>query len=363
MTPGGAAFSFPADARTHPDAEAKTLDDLTPPPEPAAPRPTRVPWHALPPEAKAAINRRSWYRAVILFLLTVYTTLLVGVGLRSAITDAPLHLPDGWIYSLPLLVILLCHEFGHYLLARRHGVAVTPPHFIPVPEFLGTFGAVIAFRSPLHNRRQLLDIGAAGPLAGFVPSVIALLIGYGLSEVAPDPTSGVYLSFGDSLLTIGLQHLVLGPVPEGYTIFIHPVGFAGWVGLFVTMWNLFPFWQFDGGHITYALFGRRQWSFGPVAVAVIVGLGILVNPWWLIAPTFLAGIIVVWNVIIRLMTGVGLRVSPGEIFTSILSFRFLRHFPVPNEEPLDRTRRIIGWLCLLVFALCFIPDPIRAVSF
>jgi len=364
LTPVRERFSFPLDVRVLSNAEEKNLSEPIPQPRPARPATRRVPWHTLPAEAKAELNRRSWYRATVLFLVTVLSTLAVGADLHPTAGENA-RLLDGWLFSLPLLTILLCHEFGHYLLARRHAVQVSPPYFLPFPNLLGTLGAFIAFRSPLHNRRQLLDIGAAGPLAGFVPSVIARIIGLSLSELVPDPVRGSYLVFGDSLLTAGLQHLVLGPVSEGYSVVIHPVGFAGWVGLFVTMWNLFPFWQFDGGHITYALFGRRQWSFGPAAVIVVVGLGIAVNPWWLIAPLFMAAIFLVLTFVLRRLARAGPRPRAGlrETVNRIITFRFLRHFPVPNEEPLDRGRRIVGWICLIIFALTFLPDPIRIVTF
>ncbi len=274
-------------------------------------------------------------------------------------TDAsggPGSLLDGWVFALPLLGILLCHEFGHYLLARRHEVEVSPPYFIPFPNLLGTMGAFIAFRSPIYNRRQLLDIGAAGPLAGLVPSIIALIVGFALSRTLPETTATGGLILGDSLLTAGLQRLVIGPIPDGYTVYIHPVGFAGWVGLFVTMWNLLPIWQFDGGHIAYALFGRRQWLLGPLAIAGLLLLGWLVARWWWYVLVFLAILFFVYVLIARLSAGVRIPL------TDLVTLRFLRHFPVANEEPLDRNRRIIGWICLIVFALCFIPDPIRAIG-
>lgn len=267
--------------------------------------------------------------------------------------DGPYRILDGWIFAVPLLSILLFHEFGHYIMARRHGVEVSPPYFIPFPNLIGTMGALITFRSRIDSRRQLLDIGAAGPLAGLVPSVILMVLGYQLSTVGPMVTDQIVLSFGDSLLTLGIQYLVVGPVPEGFAVWIHPVGFAGWVGLFVTWLNLLPVSQLDGGHITYALIGRRQWAIGPVMIVAIFVLGLLVSRWWWYYAAFMAVLILILAVILSLIYRTP--VNPLKLFS-------LKHFPVPDEEPLDGRRRLIGWLCLAIFILSFIPIPIQVLN-
>lgn len=267
--------------------------------------------------------------------------------------DEPYRILDGWIFAVPLLAILLFHEFGHYTLARRHGIEVSPPYFIPIPNLIGTMGAFIMFRSPLNNRRQLLDIGAAGPIAGIVPSVVLLAIGYQLSSVGPMVTDQTVFSFGDSLLTLGIQHLVVGPVPEGFEVWIHPVGFAGWVGLFVTWLNLLPVSQADGGHIAYALLGRRQWILGPLALVTIILLGLFVTRWWWWLIGFVTAIILILSVTLSLIYRTP--VNPLKVFS-------LKHFPVPDEEPLDGRRRFIGLLCLVIFILCFIPIPIQVLN-
>jgi len=268
----------------------------------------------------------------------------------------PLDFLRGWVFATPLMGILLCHEFGHYMLARRHHVEVSPPYFIPFPNLIGTVGAFISIRSPIRNRRVLLDIGAAGPLAGFVPSVIALALGYYYSTTGPMVTDVKVVEFGDSMLTLGLQHMIIGPIPEGFAVWIHPVGLAGWVGLFVTMLNLLPIGQLDGGHVAYALFGRRQWMVGPLALAGLILLGLTVSVWWWMLLGFLVVFFLIVIIVVRIIYGVKVPLSTlwrGEI---------LRHPAIPDEEPLNPRRRVIGWLCLVIFVLCFIPLPIQVLN-
>ena len=323
-------------------------------PEAAPGTPLR--WHDLSREQRAVLDRRSWNRAIVFFLLTLLSTFWVGSGMVTVDAAQPAGLLDGWIFAVPLLAILLCHEFGHYIFARRHGVATSPPYFIPFPNLIGTMGAFISIRSPIHNRRQLLDIGAAGPLAGFVPSVIVLVIGYSLSTVTPLsslPQGEPLIVLGDSLLTRFIQEMVMGPVPDGYDVMIHPVGLAGWVGLFVTMLNLLPVWMLDGGHVTYALLGRGQWRLAPLAMLGVILVGVFVESWWLHILGAWAFLYLVFVVVARLFR------RSGPSLRDLMSGRFLRHFPVPNEEPVGPVRSAIGWLCVGILVLCFIPAPIR----
>jgi len=329
-------------------------EDVRPEPEGEVGR--QLAWHELPSEQRAVIERRAWTRATVLFLLTLFSTFYVGSYMSNdPSAGGTRHLLDGWIFALPLLAILLAHEFGHYLFARWHGVATSPPYFIPFPNLFGTMGAFIAIRSPIHNRRQLLDIGAAGPLAGLVPSVVLLAIGYSLSTVTSLSSlpAGELLVFGDSLLTRFVQNAVLGPLPSGYDVMIHPVGLAGWVGLFVTMLNLIPIGSLDGGHVTYALFGRSQWRIAPAALLGVLLLGVFVEGWWLYIIGFLLVLYIVFAMVSRILSRS--RRPRGRI----LSLGFLRHFPVTNEEPLDPVRAAVAWFCLLVLLLTFLPAPIR----
>jgi membrane-associated protease RseP (regulator of RpoE activity) len=222
--------------------------------------------------------------------------------------------------------ILLAHEFGHYLAAKRHGLNVTLPYFIPAPPIIGTFGAFIKMRSPVRDRRMLMDVGAAGPLVGVIVAIPLLIAGLRLSEVRLiQGEAGMNL--GSSLLLSLLSRIVVGPLPEGYDIVIHPVGFAGWIGLLVTALNLLPIGQLDGGHVGYALFGEWQNRISKFVYGGLIVLGVFGWQGWL-----------VWAV--------------------LLWFLGIRH-PVPTDwwVPLDRKRKIIGWVTVGVFILTFIPVP------
>ncbi len=199
------------------------------------------------------------------------------------------------IFSAPLLFILGSHEMGHYFLARIHQVDSSLPYFIPLPYLgVGTLGAVIRIRGRIPHRNALVDIGAAGPIAGLLVAIPLLVLGILHSTVvdAPIPSSsflgesslvrllqhlwqwvvergsgaaahsgpGGSLIFGDNLLTLLLQRLVKGPLPEGKDLAVHPMFIAGWFGLLVTMLNLIPIGQLDGGHLSYAVFGKRAAS-------------------------------------------------------------------------------------------------------
>lgn len=270
---------------------------------------------------------------VVLFVATV-----ISVLFTAALNASGEELFNDWSlirtgipFTFWLILILLLHELGHYTYSRLRGVDVSLPYFIPAPFFfiLGTLGAVIKSRSPIKNRRDLLDVAAAGPIAGFVVAVAAIIIGLGQSEMVPTAgISGYYL--GDSILFRLLSRLVIGPVPEGMDIILHPIAFAGWVGLLVTMLNLLPVGSLDGGHIAYALVGRRQRVIGYMTIALLFGLSL----WW---PGWL-----IWG-------GLTLFMGPAHPPTLF------------DEIPLGKGRRIIGYICLVIFFLCFIPVPFKTV--
>ncbi|MGE5663352.1 MAG: site-2 protease family protein [Deltaproteobacteria bacterium] len=264
---------------------------------------------------------------VILFIVTFLTTLVAGTFLAGG---NPLNNPPdillGLMFSVPLLSILSVHEMGHYAAARRHGVAVTPPYFIPAPSFIGTFGAFIKIKSPVPHRNALMDIGAAGPIAGAVVAIPILLVGLGLSVLKPSPGL-VGIPLGESLLFRAATYAVLGDIPSGFDVVLHPVAFAGWIGLLVTALNLLPSGQLDGGHIAYALFGA---GYAKVARAV---------PYFLLPMGFLWGGWVIWAV--------------------MLFFLGTRHpAPVFDEIPLSRGRRAVGIVAAALFILCFTPNPV-----
>jgi membrane-associated protease RseP (regulator of RpoE activity) len=303
-------------------------------------------------------KEKLWLHGLLL-ILTIYTTTLAGMLMSG---DLGMEMPEGWtflfdprflVYGIPfsmtLLAILGIHEMGHYVAARVWKVHASLPYFIPFPSMIGTLGAVIKLRARIPNRRALIDIGAAGPLAGFVVAVIALAVGLHMSEVivAREVPEGA-MSLGDSLLSAWIADLVVGNLPEGYDVMLHPVAFAGWLGLFVTVLNLLPMGQFDGGHIVYAIFGRwhKQISRG-----TLVALGLLwaFTPpyaWWQASDLFSVWLDSRW---------------PGWLVWMVMALVMGRNHP-PPENPyleLDAPRRWIGYVCLVIFALCFIPNPIQ----
>lgn len=234
----------------------------------------------------------------LLFALTVVTTTWAGAAHQGVdLLREPDRFAVGLPYSLGLLAILGVHELGHYFMARHHGIKVTPPYFIPVPFSLGTFGAFIQMRSPTEDRRSLFDVAVAGPLAGLVVAIPALLIGLRSSTLIPgDAPAGMMTgtSVGSSLLFALLAKLSLGSTLEyGHVLRLSPMAFAGWLGLFITALNLLPIGQLDGGHMATAMFGRRVGgTIGTVAMWTLLLLAIFVWPGltlWAILVFFIAG--------------------------------------------------------------------------
>ena len=276
------------------------------------------------------------YLPLILFVLTVGSTLWAGAyqvntkpvkGALDFLLRYPENVFQGWPFAATLLGILVTHEFGHFVLSWLHRVPASLPLFIPgPPQFIGTFGAIIRIRSPIMNRRALFDIGVAGPIAGFLVAVVALLIGMSLSTVVP--TLGRYgLQLGEPLLLQFFAWLIFGPIPDTYDIVLHPVGFAAWFGLFVTALNLIPVGQLDGGHVAFALFGQRQRTLAWMIFPVLVILGIWGWPGWLL-----------WAGLAALMG--------------------ITHPPVIDPAtPLGRGRMWVGWAAIGIFILSFSPVP------
>lgn len=258
-----------------------------------------------------------------------------AIDFAARLTVDQAFLFSGMLFSIPLLTVLLAHEMGHYLAARRHGLEATLPFFLPMPiPFLfspGTLGAVIRIRDPILDRRQLLDVGAWGPLAGFAATLPILIGGVALSGVAElDPEGGLYY-FGEPLLFRLVARVLFFPdLAPGMDLALHPAAWAAWWGLFVTALNMLPLAQLDGGHVAYALFGRRHQRLVWWLWAALLPLGLLWPGWWL------------WAVIVAVM-------KPT-------------HPPVWREHvELDPARRRLGWLALAIFVLCFSPVPIRIV--
>ena len=277
-----------------------------------------------------------WTLPIVLFLLTVFTTLWAGAyqaysgpvhGPLNFLLENPGMLWRGLPFAGALLFILTTHELGHYLLSRIHRVPASLPLFIPgPPHFIGTFGAIIRIRGPIMNRLALFDIGVAGPLAGFIVAVAALIVGLNLSMIV-DRTATYGLQLGEPLLLQFMSWLVIGSLPPQSDVVLHPIGFAAWFGLFVTSLNLFPIGQLDGGHVAYALWGGRQRVMAFVFLPILIVLGFIGWPGWFIWA-FMAGI---WG---------------------------LGHPPVIDPfTPLGRGRMIVGWIALAVFVLTFAPVP------
>jgi len=284
--------------------------------------------------ARTKAGWKGWPLNLSLFLATLLTTLFVGAMMEGGqpLTD-PGSLILGVPFSASLLLILGCHELGHYLTARAYGVEVSLPYFVPLPlPPLGTMGAIIRMRSPIPNRRVLFDIGIAGPLSGLVLAVPVLIIGLALSPLKV-PT-GVVLQEGNSLAYLFLKWLVKGPIPEGFDVILHPMALAGWLGLFVTALNLMPLSQLDGGHIAYAVLGRGfrkvVWAFLLVLVALF-----LITRWegWLL-----------W---VAIAVGLGLRHPP----------------PLDDLTSLDRPRRALALLALGLLAVLITPLPFAVYEF
>ena len=299
-------------------------------------------------------ERRLYGRAGALFALTfLCTTTLspvmvlagrIGVitqldpfltpTVAAAVWRSPELLRIGLAFSIPALLILLCHEMGHYLACRIYRIPCTPPFFLPVPINFGTFGAFIRIRAPIRDKRQLFDVGVAGPLAGFVALIPFLL--YGIARSRPVPLSAA--SHGMTLLVTGrplvvqlATRLFHGPLAAGTVLELHPTALAAWLGLFATALNLLPLGQLDGGHILYAAAAGLQRR---LALPFWLALALLGYFWkgWLL-----------WCAIV-LVIG-------------------LRHPPVYDEDvPLDFKRRALAWVALLIFVLSFMPVPIDYVT-
>ncbi|EYF01742.1 zinc protease [Chondromyces apiculatus DSM 436] len=300
-----------------------------------------------------------WKTNLALFLLTVVTVFFAGAGWAGVAPTRPGLLgvidilPSGWRFAVPLLAILLVHEFGHYFAARVHGVAASLPYFIPLPGvgLLGTMGAVISMPERIKSRNALLDIGAAGPLAGLAVAIPVLVIGLLQSRV--EPVSGSGILEGQSLFYMGLKRLLLGPIPEGHDVFLSPTALAGWAGLLITMINLLPVGQLDGGHIAYALLGPVQ-----NRVARVIHPLLLVIVAYNLAR-FLPGAIAAG-------TGDAIWQAIGNSsfwfawFVLVLVLQRVGGTDHPPTDPgeISAPRRLVAIVSLVIFVLLFMPTPV-----
>jgi membrane-associated protease RseP (regulator of RpoE activity) len=270
---------------------------------------------------------------LLLLAATALTTTMAGARMAGVEPTSLRSLAAGLPFSVTLLAILVTHEAGHYLMCRRHGIAASLPYVLPAPPMflLGTFGAVIRVRSRFPDRRALFDMAAAGPWAGFVVALVAMVVGLRLSSVDPALPEGPVVMLGDSLLTSFLARVVLHAPPD--TVMLHPVAFAAWAGLLVTSLNLLPVGQLDGGHVLYAARGRRAVLVPLLLLTMLVWLALTGSPFW-----------IVWSVVAAAML-------------------FLGHPPTLNDaQPLDTWRRRGAVLSLALFLVTFVPEPIRIIQ-
>jgi membrane-associated protease RseP (regulator of RpoE activity) len=294
---------------------------------------------------RAKFRDRVWLHA-ILFLMTVATTTLVGaahyegflrdfVDRASGLTGGQLLLRGLW-YSGTILAILGTHELGHYVACRYYRVDASLPYFLPVPlPLTGTIGAFIRIREPIPSKRVLFDIGVAGPIAGFLIALPTLFIGLSLSHVVRVPDHFEGLSLGEPLLFRAANWLIWGPTPEGYSVNMHPMAFGAWFGLLATALNLIPIGQLDGGHISYAVLGRRSTV---VTIASVVTALVL---------TYFSTSWLVWTVLMVVML-----------------FAYGPQHPrtVDEHVPLDPTRKWLAFAALVILILCFTPVPIEPLQ-
>ncbi|MDI6814413.1 MAG: site-2 protease family protein, partial [Desulfitobacteriaceae bacterium] len=314
---------------------------------------------------------------LILFILTVLSVIIAGVLYSLGGQELPVNprgfadwllairasLSNGIAFAASLLAILLAHEFGHYLVGRAHGEQVTLPYFLPFPfSAFGTLGAFINMKAPPKNKRALLDISLAGPLAGLAVAFPILILGLSLSKISvlpSSPHSGVGIQVeGNSILYLFAKWIVYGkllpqpisygglpewlywlryiftgrPFPYGGTdVLLHPVAWAGWAGLLVTSLNLIPAGQLDGGHVTYVLLGKKAPRLLPLVLGALVLLGLFWNGWW------------IW---------------------AVLVFTLGRQYAEPLDQitELDATRRAVAYFAILLFILVFIPVPLLSIG-
>lgn len=307
-----------------------------------------------PPRSQA---RPRYGLSLLLFALTLFCTTTLGPVMvlysRTDVTTElllfltpqtvktvwgdPELLAIGLSFSIPALIILLAHEMGHYIACRLYGLPCTLPYFLPVPLNFGTFGAFIKIKAAIRSKRELFDVGVAGPIAGFVALIPFLLYGIAHSQPAPiarasDAAAPGYLVLAPGkCLAIELATLLFhGRLGEGMYLNLHPMALAAWLGLLATSLNLLPLGQLDGGHILYATVGRLQRRLALPLWLCLAAIGLLWYGWFF------------WCAIVLLIG--------------------LYHPPVWDEHtPLDTTRRKIAWLALLIFVLSFMPIPLQEI--
>ena len=280
---------------------------------------------------------------LVLFVATCISTTLVGTLLMSAfhhtmgddlfidileILKNPTLMVSGLPFSISIMAILLAHEMGHYLTCVYYGIDATLPYFIPAPTFVGTMGAFIKIRSPFQHRAALLNVGVAGPIAGFMMAIPTLILGLAYSRFAVINPADVWITFGEPVIFRIFAYLMGKTPPDGMDLALHPIGMAAWFGFLLTTLNLLPAAQLDGGHMLYALSPALHKRVSQMLLIALIPLGILYWNGWLL-----------WVVVLLILR--------------------LRH-PMTMDDaiPLERLHFGLAWFGLAIFILCFMPSPI-----
>jgi hypothetical protein len=280
---------------------------------------------------------------LVLFAVTCISTTLVGTLLMwsfldkfsgdlvadiSEILKNPTLMVSGLPFSISIMSILFAHEMGHYLTCLYYGIDATLPYFIPAPTPMGTMGAFIKIRSPFQHRAALLNVGVAGPIAGFVLAVPTLIIGLAYSKFVVMNASEGWIGFGEPLIFKIASHLMGKTPPDGMALSLHPIGLAAWFGFLATSLNLLPIGQLDGGHMIYSLFPGLHKRISQVLVAALIPLGIWFWQGWLL-----------W-------------------FVLLLILRLRHPMTIDDSIPLESLHFKLAWFGLAMFVLCFMPTPI-----
>lgn len=308
---------------------------------------------------------KSYLIHIGLFILTFITTTLAGVEWTTG--QFPPYefsmLVKGLPYSISILLIITFHEFGHYFAARYHKVKATLPYYIPfptIPYFInfGTMGAVIRTKSPIYSKKAMFDIGIAGPLSGFIVTIIILIYGFThvpsinyLLQIHSDYFSpdygkgGLGLIFGDSILFSFFKYIFIHPnsfFPPMSEVYHYPYLCAGWFGLLITSMNMIPVGQLDGGHISYTMFGdKKHITIASISILMLIILGFI-------------GVV---ENILKIHLGIGYAWWFGWVFIIYFIVK-LKHPPIADNLPLDRKRIFLGYLSFFIFVISFSPTPL-----
>lgn len=309
--------------------------------------------------------------ATLISVFAAGTLFLSGGEILVAMPDGAISLrtdllaaaaSNGLQFMLALMGILVCHEAGHFVMARRRRVDTSLPYFIPIPPLIsmfGTMGAVIVMRGRIRSRDALMEVGAAGPVAGMLVAVPVLLVGLASCPVGPIPEGG-WIE-GQSLLYVLAKWLVIGPIPDGQDIYVDqsPLAWAGWIGLLVTTLNLLPIGQLDGGHVFYALWGEAHARASRIFHAGLfaLGVGVAAHGAWTAHRAGITG----GDFTLAVMPGITWIFLGGLLFVlGKASKRGLSH-PPTDDDTLSPGHRALGFACVAIFIVTFMPVLMRPV--